>query len=256
MGEVGAMTTPLLAVERLFKNYGGLPVTSDVSLEIVEGELHALIGPNGAGKTTLMAQITGELAPSSGTIRFDGEDITRLPMHRRVARGLGRSFQISSVFGQFTVEGNVALAVQVAQGHGFRFWKRVDRLAAVREPARALLDRVGLTGRNDVTAAELAHGELRLLELAMVLAAAPRLLLLDEPLAGLGTAESTQMIGVLAELKKRHTILLIEHDMTAVFSLAERISVLAGGRLIATAAPEVIRGDAAVRTAYLGNAKI
>jgi branched-chain amino acid transport system ATP-binding protein len=256
MGEVGAMTTPLLAVEHLFKNYGGLPVTSDVSLEIVEGELHALIGPNGAGKTTLMAQITGELAPSSGTIRFDGEDITRLPMHRRVARGLGRSFQLSSVFGQFTVEGNVALAVQVAQGHGFRFWKRVDRLAAVREPARALLDRVGLTGRNDVTAADLAHGELRLLELAMVLAAAPRLLLLDEPLAGLGTAESTQMIGLLAELKKRHTILLIEHDMTAVFSLAERISVLAGGRLIATAAPEVIRGDAAVRTAYLGNAKI
>ncbi len=250
------MTTPLLAVEHLFKNYGGLPVTSDVSLEIVEGELHALIGPNGAGKTTLMAQITGELAPSSGTVRFDGEDITRLPMYRRVARGLGRSFQISSVFGRFTVEGNVALAVKVAQGHGFRFWKRVDRLAAVREPARALLDRVGLTGRNDVTAADLAHGELRLLELAMVLAAAPRLLLLDEPLAGLGTAESTQMIRLLAELKKRHTILLIEHDMAAVFSLAERISVLAGGRLIATAAPEIIRGDAAVRTAYLGNAKI
>jgi branched-chain amino acid transport system ATP-binding protein len=256
MGEINAMTTPLLTVEHLFKNYGGLPVTSDVSLEIVEGELHALIGPNGAGKTTLMAQIAGELAPSSGTVRFDGEDITRLPMHRRIARGLGRSFQISSVFGQFTVEGNVALAVQVAQGHGFRFWKRVDRMAAVREPARALLDRVGLAGRNDVTAADLAHGELRLLELAMVLAAAPRLLLLDEPLAGLGTAESTQMIGVLAELKKRHTILLIEHDMTAVFSLAERISVLAGGRLIATAAPEVIRGDAEVRAAYLGNAKI
>ncbi len=250
------MTTPLLAVEHLFKNYGALSVTSDVSLEIVEGELHALIGPNGAGKTTLMAQITGELTPSSGTVRFAGEDITRLPMYRRVARGLGRSFQISSVFGQFTVEGNVALAVQVAQGHSFRFWQRVDRVAAVREPARALLDRVGLTGRNDVTAADLAHGELRLLELAMVLAAAPRLLLLDEPLAGLGTAESTQMIGVLAELKKHHTIFLIEHDMAAVFSLAERISVLAGGRLIATAAPEVIRGDAAVRTAYLGNAKL
>ncbi|MFI4987977.1 MAG: ABC transporter ATP-binding protein [Alphaproteobacteria bacterium] len=246
------MAEALLAVEGLVKRFGGLVATDRLSLAIPEGELHAVIGPNGAGKTTLIAQLTGELASDAGTIRFAGEDVTRLPAHARVMRGLARSFQITSIFREFTTLDNAALAVQAHAGHSFRFWRKARAETALRGPAAAVLAQVGLAARAEVPAATLAHGEQRALEIAMALAARPRLLILDEPMAGMGPEDSARMVEMLGQLKGRLTILLVEHDMDAVFALADRITVLVYGRTIATGTPQAIRSNAEVRQAYLG----
>jgi branched-chain amino acid transport system ATP-binding protein len=243
---------PVLKTEGLVKRFGGLTATDRLSLDVTAGELHAVIGPNGAGKTTLIAQLSGELRPDAGTIRFLGEDVTPLPTHQRSLKGLARSFQITSIFQEFTALDNVALAVQAHAGHSFRFWQAARRDPALRDPARAILAQVGLAERANVTAAHLAHGEKRALEIAMALATKPRLLLLDEPTAGMGSDDSARMVRFLARLKGTITILLIEHDMDAVFALADRITVLVYGRAIATGAPEAIRDNAEVRQAYLG----
>ena len=248
------MAEALLSVEGLHKRFGGLAATDDLSLDVRRGELHAVIGPNGAGKTTLIAQLAGELRPDSGRIRFAGHDVTHLPPHRLSALGLARSFQITSVFMDMSALDNAALAVQAHAGHSFRFWRAAARDEALRGPARAALARAGLAGREDVRASSLSHGERRQLELAMALATGPVMLLLDEPMAGMGPEESARMVETLAELKRTHTVLLVEHDMDAVFRLADRITVLVYGRAIATGAPEAIRADPAVRQAYLGEA--
>jgi branched-chain amino acid transport system ATP-binding protein len=242
----------LLQIEGLSKRFGGVIATDNVTLDIPEGELHAVIGPNGAGKTTLISQLAGELAPDTGRIVFAGGDITALPVWRRSLLGLARSFQITSLFPDFTALDNVALAVQAHAGHSFRFWKDVRREPALRAPARAALERVGMLERANDRVSRLSHGEHRQIEIAMALATRPRLLLLDEPMAGLGPNESARMLALLRELKQQYTIVLIEHDMEAVFALADRVSVLVYGRVIATGAPEAIRANAQVRQAYLG----
>lgn len=242
----------LLRVENLSKRFGGIVATDALNITIPEGELHAVIGPNGAGKTTLIAQLSGQLVSDSGHIQFAGSDITALPMHARSALGLARSFQITSLFLDLSVLDNVALAVQAHAGHSFHFWRDARREAALRDPARAALARVGLKERQDLPASALSHGGHRQLELAMALASKPRMLLLDEPMAGLGPEESARMVTMLRELKKELTILLVEHDMEAVFALADRITVLVYGRVIASGKPEDIRNNAQVRDAYLG----
>ena len=246
------MTEPLLAVRGLRKRFGGLVATDGVDLDVAAGETLAVIGPNGAGKTTLIAQLSGDLAPDAGSIRFAGEDVTALGADARSHRGLARSFQVTSIFREFTALDNVALAVQAHAGHSFHFWRRAREERALREPAREVLGRVGLAGRADVVAGALAHGEQRQLEIAMALATRPRLLLLDEPVAGMGIDESQRMVQLLRTLRGAHTMVLVEHDMDAVFALADRISVMVYGRVIATGAPEAIRANAEVRRAYLG----
>jgi branched-chain amino acid transport system ATP-binding protein len=242
----------LLALERLRKSYGALVVTDDVSLDVREGELHAVIGPNGAGKTTLVHQISGLSAPDSGRILFDGSDVTALSMADRVRHGLARSFQITSVLPGFSALENVALAVQARSGSSFRFFGDAAAEPRLNEPALGYLGLVGLQGRAGVPAGELSHGEKRQLELAIALATEPKLLLLDEPLAGTGHEDAARVIEVLRRLKGRYAIVLIEHDMDAVFALADRISVLVYGRVIATGPPECMRANAEVRSAYLG----
>src|SRR6516162_3037054 len=242
----------LLEVEGLFKRFAGILASNDIKFEVREGELLAVIGPNGAGKTTLINQLAGEIPPDAGCIRFAGHDITALPTYRRSALGLARSFQITSLFLDFTVLDNVALAVQAHAGHSFRFWRDARSQGELRTPARAALARVGLAGRADVIVSKLSHGEHRQLEIAMALATTPRMLLLDEPMAGMGPDESARMVKTLRELKRELTILLIEHDMEAVFALADRITVLVYGRIIASGTPEAIRANAEVRQAYLG----
>jgi branched-chain amino acid transport system ATP-binding protein len=239
-------------VRGLTKRFGGLVATSAVDLDVVEGETHALIGPNGAGKTTLISQLAGDLPPDAGVTRFAGADVTRLGAPERSLRGLARSFQITSVFRDFTALDNVTLAVQAHAGHSFRFWRPVRRDPSLVDPARRTLDAVGLAARADVVAETLAHGEQRQLEIAMVLATEPRMLLLDEPMAGMGVDESHRMIRLLTSLKGRLTILLVEHDMDAVFALADRVSVMVYGRLIATGSPAEVREHPEVRQAYLG----
>jgi branched-chain amino acid transport system ATP-binding protein len=246
------MAEPLLEVRGLRKAFGALQATDGVDLDVREGETHAVIGPNGAGKTTLISQLSGMLHPDSGRIRFAGEDITRLPAPARSMRGLARSFQITSIYKEFSALDNVALSVQAHAGHSFRFWRPARREEALRAPARKILDEVGLGARAEIIAANLAHGEQRQLEIAMALATSPRLLLLDEPVAGMGTEESQRMVQFLGTLKGRRTMILVEHDMDAVFSLADRISVLVYGRIIATGAPQEIRTNPEVRAAYLG----
>jgi branched-chain amino acid transport system ATP-binding protein len=241
-----------LALERLRKSYGALVVTDDVSLDVREGELHAVIGPNGAGKTTLVHQISGLSAPDSGRILFDGRDVTALSMADRVRHGLARSFQITSVLPGFSALENVALAVQARSGSSFRFFGDAAAEPRLNEPALGYLGLVGLQGRAGVPAGELSHGEKRQLELAIALATEPKLLLLDEPLAGTGHEDAARVIEVLRRLKGRYAIVLIEHDMDAVFALADRISVLVYGRVIATGPPERMRANAEVRSAYLG----
>jgi len=242
----------LLRVENLAKRFGGIVATDDLMLDISDGELHAIIGPNGAGKTTLIAQLSGQLRPDSGRIYFAGNDITAVPMYARSALGLARSFQITSLFLDLSVLDNVALAVQAHAGHSFHLWRNARREPELRDPARAALARVGLEGRAELPASALSHGEHRQLELAMALASRPRMLLLDEPMAGLGPEESTRMVAMLRDLKKELTILLVEHDMEAVFALADRITVLVYGRLIASGRPDDIRNNPQVRDAYLG----
>jgi branched-chain amino acid transport system ATP-binding protein len=246
------MAESLLEVHNLVKQFGALRATDGVSLDVRPGETHAIIGPNGAGKTTLIGQLSGDLRPDSGRIRFDGRDVTPLRAPARSHLGLARSFQITSVYRDFTALDNVALAVQAHAGHSYRFWRPAVHESALREPARRILHEVGLSERAEVLAANLAHGEQRQLEIAMVLATRPRLMLLDEPVAGMGAEESQRMVQFLATLKGRQTIVLVEHDMDAVFSLADRISVLVYGRIIATGAPEEIRVNPEVRAAYLG----
>jgi branched-chain amino acid transport system ATP-binding protein len=250
------MADTLLAVEGLTKRFGGILASDNIALDVKQGELHAIIGPNGAGKTTLIGQLTGMLTPDMGTVRFAGEDITALPAYSRSLLGLARSFQITSLFLDLSVLGNVALAVQAHAGHSFQFWHDARKEKDLREPALAALARVGLADRADRPAAALSHGEHRQLELAMALAGKPRMLLLDEPMAGLGTDESVRMVKLLRELKREYTILLIEHDMEAVFALADRISVLVYGRVIASGTPEVIRANKDVRDAYLGEQEL
>jgi branched-chain amino acid transport system ATP-binding protein len=253
---VFAVADALLRIEGLTKRFGGVVASDDILLDVLAGELHAIIGPNGAGKTTLIGQLAGEIAPNSGRIHFDGRDVTALPVHSRSMLGLARSFQITSLFRDFTALDNVALAVQAHAGHSFRFWRNARSERELREPARAALARVGLAGRADTVVASMSHGEQRQLELAMALAARPRLLLLDEPMAGLGAEESARMVETLRELKRELTILLIEHDMEAVFALADRITVLVYGRVIASGAPADIRANAEVRQAYLGEQEV
>src|SRR3954451_22000790 len=246
------MPESLLAIEGLTKRFGGITASDDVSLTVSEGELHDIIGPNGAGKTTLIGQITGELTPQAGRIRFAGRDITASPVYQRSLLGLARSFQITSLFLDFTALDNVALAVQAHAGHSFHFWRDARRQPELRQPAQAALERVGLGARADSIVANMSHGEHRQLEIAMALATKPRMLLLDEPMAGMGAEESARMVTLLRELKQEVTILLIEHDMDAVFALADRVSVLVYGRIIASGEPAAIRANADVRRAYLG----
>jgi branched-chain amino acid transport system ATP-binding protein len=247
-----APSDTLLEIEGLTRRFGGVIASDGISLAVRKGELHAIIGPNGAGKTTLISQLAGEIAPDAGRIRFDGGDITALPTYRRSQLGLARSFQITSLFLDFTALDNVALAVQAHAGHSFHFWRNARSEAELRTPARAALARAGLAGRTDVLVSKLSHGEHRQLEIAMALATSPRMLLLDEPMAGMGPDESARMVNTLRELKRELTILLIEHDMEAVFALADRITVLVYGRIIASGSPEAIRANAEVRQAYLG----
>ncbi|MDB5618749.1 ABC transporter ATP-binding protein [Tardiphaga sp.] len=246
------MSDALLQVTGLVKRFGGLVATDHLDLQVMNRETLALIGPNGAGKTSLISQLQGDLTPDAGSIRFDGRDITREPSYRRAHAGLARSFQISSVFPQFTLRDNVAVSVQARQGHSFRFWRDAREDVTLTDPAQGMLDIVGL-GRTDRLAGDVSHGERRQLELAMALAMQPKLLLLDEPMAGMGREDSARMTTLLLGLKSRYSILLVEHDMDAVFKLADRVTVLVAGRAIATGFPDQIRSDAAVRAAYLGH---
>ena len=246
----------LLDVQGLTKRFGGLTATDGVTLAIERGGIHALIGPNGAGKSTLINQLSGALRSDAGRILFDGRDVTALPMHTRVAAGLARSYQVTNVFRRFSALDSVALAIQARSGSSLRFWRPVAAERAMFDDAAAVLARVGLAARMDVPAAALAHGEQRQLEVALALATQPKLLLLDEPMAGQGPEESARMVDLLGALKRDGavTMLLVEHDMDAVFRLADRISVLVYGRVIATGTPAQIRANAEVRKAYLGDA--
>lgn len=246
------MVDALLRVERLLKHFGGVIATDHVDLSIAPGEIHALIGPNGAGKTTLIHQLSGALRADGGRIFFDGRDITRVSLHERVHFGVARSYQITSIFRGSTVVHNLALAVLARTGSSLRFWRPLAKEDPLFEEARALAGQIGLGGRENMVAGQLAHGEQRQLEVGLALATGARLLLLDEPMAGLGPQESQRMVALLAKLKGTITLLLVEHDMDAVFRLADRISVLDSGRIIATGAPEAIRNNAEVKRAYLG----
>jgi branched-chain amino acid transport system ATP-binding protein len=250
------MADALLSIEGLTKRFGGVIASDKVALDVRNGELHAIIGPNGAGKTTLIGQLCGEIMPNAGRIHFDGRDITALPVHDRSLLGLARSFQITSLFPHFTALENVALAVQAHAGHSFRFWRPARTENELREPARVALERVGLMHRANTMLSSMSHGEHRQLELAVALASKPRMLLLDEPMAGLGPDESARMVNMLRELKRELTILLIEHDMEAVFALADRITVLVYGRVVASGSPANIRANAEVRQAYLGEQEV
>ena len=246
------MAKALLQIDTLTRRFGGVVAANAITLDVARDEVHAVIGPNGAGKTTLIGLLSGEVAPQEGSIHFDGVDITRIPVYRRNQLGLARSFQITSLFHDFTAIENVALAVQAHQGHSFRFWRDARGEDELCTPALAALARVGLADRAGMRVDKLSHGEHRQLEIAMALATQPRLLLLDEPMAGMGPEKSARMLGMLRQLKGSMTILLIEHDMGAVFALADRLTVLVDGRIIATGQPETVRVDAAVRQAYLG----
>jgi branched-chain amino acid transport system ATP-binding protein len=242
----------LLKVKNLHKAFGAVRACDGIDLQVEEGELLALIGPNGAGKTTLTKLITGELQSDEGTINLQDQDITRMSAHKRGLSGIARSYQITSVFPRFTALGNVTLAVQGQQGHSFRFFKRAKLDPSLRDPAMEILDRVGLGGRAHTVASAMAHGELRQLEIALALAMNPKLLLLDEPTAGMGHEETEQMVELIQMLKGTTTIVLIEHDMDTIFALADRIAVLVYGKVLACGDPDEIRRDRAVRQAYLG----
>ncbi len=250
------MAEPLLQVEGLYKSFGGVLATDNLGLSVSPGEIHAIIGPNGAGKTTLIAQLAGALRSDSGRIMFDGRDVTRLSPPARAALGLARTFQITSIFHEFSAVENVALAVQAHDGHSFRFWKAARSQPRLRDPALTALDKVGLADRANVTARYLSHGEHRQLEIAMALATEPKMLLLDEPTAGMGADESHRMVDIMRSLKGTQTILLIEHDMDVVFTLADRITVLVYGRALATGSADEIRANPEVRTAYLGEDEV
>jgi len=251
------MSAPLLHVDNLVKRFGGLAATDHASLQVKRGEIHALIGPNGAGKTTLIHQISGAITPDEGRIVFDGEDLTHTAMHQHARLGLVRSYQITSVFTRLTVQDNLALAIQAGpsktMGTSFKFWQ-----AARSDPARyvravEVAERVGLQDRLMQTAGALSHGEQRQLEVGLALATSPKLMLLDEPMAGMGPDESERMVQLLQSLRGHTTLLLVEHDMDAVFRLADTISVLVSGQVIACGTAEQIKNDATVKRAYLGD---
>jgi len=242
----------MLKVDSLFKSFGALLATDNLSFQVKKGDIHAIIGPNGAGKTTLIGQLTGEIESDSGSILFDGKNISGAPVHLRSAHGLARSFQITNIFHDLTTWDNVALAVQAHAGHSFHFWKNASKERELRQPALEFLGIVGLEKRAGFIAGLLSHGEHRQLEIAMALATNPKMLLLDEPMAGMGPKESLAMVDILIKLKHKLTILLIEHDMDVVFTLADRITVLVNGRGIATDTPDAIRKNPEVIAAYLG----
>ena len=246
------MSDVILSISDLCKSFGGVTATDHVTLNVLAGETHALIGPNGAGKTTLISQLSGLLKPDQGSIVFQGRDITGLPAHQFCKAGLARSFQITSVFADFSLLDNIALAVQSNQGHAFRFWANARQDKPLRQTAHKWLAMVNLEQRAEWLASEISHGERRQLEIAMALATEPSLLLLDEPMAGMGQEESSAMINILKSLRGEKTVLLVEHDMDAVFALADRISVLVYGRIIATGSPDDIRSNTEVQRAYLG----
>ena len=242
----------MLELKGVSKRFGGLVATDGVTLDVRPGEVHALIGPNGAGKTTLIGQIAGDLRSDSGTVVFEGADVTRAAQHERVRAGLARSYQITSIFGRLSVLDNLALAVQARSGSSFSFWRPLASERSLADEARAIAAQIGLSAREGANASALAHGEQRALEVGLALATRPRLLLLDEPTAGMGPEESQAMIALIERIRARVAVLLVEHDMDAVFRLADRISVLVSGRVIATGPPAAIRADAEVRKAYLG----
>lgn len=244
---------PVLVVDGLVKRFGGLTATDHVNFEVLPGEVHAIIGPNGAGKTTLISQLAGELRPDAGTVVFEGRDLANASVPARSLAGFGRSYQISQIFREFTALENVMLAVQAHARGRLAFMRPVTADVTLIEPAIAALGQVGLGDRAHARVAEMAHGEHRQLELAMTLAGSPRLLLLDEPMAGMSQKESEEMISLLRSFKGRYAIILVEHDMDAVFALADRISVLVYGRIIVTGSPDEIRSNRAVRVAYLGD---
>jgi branched-chain amino acid transport system ATP-binding protein len=246
------MSEVLLYTDKLCKSYAGLRANHNLDLQLMKGEIHALIGPNGAGKSTAVAQISGELAADSGRIIFEGRDITHVPVYDRARAGVSRSFQVTSVFDEMTVLDNLALAVQAHQGHSYRFWAPVNRNDYLNQQAARLAMQFGLDHQHDYMAGALAHGEKRQLEVAMTLAGNPSLLLLDEPMAGIGPGGSKKLTELLDELRGHYTVLLVEHDMDAVFALADRISVLVYGEIIATGSVDEIRRDEAVQRAYLG----
>ncbi|MGE4125144.1 MAG: ABC transporter ATP-binding protein [Pusillimonas sp.] len=250
------MSKPILETQALTKRYGGLLVTDGVSIEVREGELHAVIGPNGAGKTTLINQLSGELFPDSGQVLFSGRNITALPIHDRARLGVVRSYQVTSIFEGFTVLENVVLSALGATSGAWQIWRPLLGNSALVGTARRVLETTRLLHRADVAVAELAYGERRQLELAMALSARPKVLLLDEPMAGMSPQESTEVIALLKALKGSLSILLIEHDMDAVFALADRITVLVYGKVLCTGAPDEIRTNAEVKTVYLGDDEI
>lgn len=246
------MSKDILRVRGLVKSFGSLMATFNLNMDVRPGEIHAIIGPNGAGKTTFISQLAGELKPDSGRIFFEGRDITAMPVYKRALSGLARSYQISSVFLEFTALMNVALAVQAQGGHSFRFWEAAATSDKLNGPAMEALIAVGLEEHRDMPVARMGHGERRQLELAMVIVNKPKLLLLDEPMAGMSPKENQAMTSLLAAMKGKNTMVLIEHDMEAVFALADRISVLVYGTVIACGTPDEIRANEEVRTAYLG----
>ncbi len=250
------MTASALRIESLVKRYGGLLVTDHVSLDIIPGELHAIIGPNGAGKTTLINQLSGELTSNEGRVLFSEQDVTSLQIHQRARLGLLRSYQITSIFEQFTVRENAVLAAMGTTEHAFRFWQPMLKRQELAEPADEALQAAGLAHRAEMPAADLAYGERRQLELAMALAAQPKFLLLDEPMAGMSVQESSAVVALLKRLKGRYSILLIEHDMDAVFALADRITVMVYGKIIFTGTPDEIRNHPEVKAVYLGEEKV
>ena len=248
------MVEPVLEISNLSKQFGGVKATDNITLSIETNEIHAIIGPNGAGKTTLVSQLSGGLQADDGTIRFQGQDITSLPTFKRSALGLARSFQITSLIMSMSVLDNIALGVQAHRGHSFRFWKPARSIRELRDRAGEILEQIELVERADSKVSSLSHGERRQVEIAVALATDPVLLLLDEPMAGMGASESAQMVQILKRMKGEKTIVLIEHDMDAVFALADRISVLVYGKIIATGSPDEIRQNEDVRRAYLGEA--
>ncbi|MEP5699940.1 MAG: ABC transporter ATP-binding protein [Sneathiella sp.] len=243
---------PVLAIQNLFKSFGALKATDDVTLDLYHGEIHALIGPNGAGKSTLIKQISGDYPSDSGSVSFYGQNLAGMGVAERAQAGLGRTFQVSSLALEFSALRNVMLAVQAKAGSSFRFFKPVMRDRSLVEEAMNMLAQVDLQDRAEIPAAELSHGERRQLEIATALALKPKAFLLDEPMAGMGPEGSKSLTAFLEKLKNQAPILLVEHDMDAVFALADRISVLVYGRIIATGTVDDIRGNPIVREAYLG----
>jgi branched-chain amino acid transport system ATP-binding protein len=247
------MAEGLLQVKGLKKSFGAVQATNNFSLDVASGEIHALIGPNGAGKTTVLNQLSGELKPDHGRICFDGRDITGLPVYKRAQLGLARSYQITSVFERLTVRENLSLAIQAHCGHSFRFWRKASTDPELYKPLFPALARVGLEQRASIQVASLSHGEKRQLEVGMALAGKPKMLLLDEPMAGMGPGGTVELSKLIRKIKKDTTILLVEHDMNVVFSLADRITVIVYGEAILTGVAEQIRANPAVRKSYLGD---